>query len=179
MTGTGGLLEIFFFIAMSSLFSFGGGNGQIPVVQGRWVEPGMLSPGGFSMALALSYLTPGPKAGFIAGVGYYLAGFPGAVVAVLGLALPTCLGAAAVSAASDRLRRLVQTVVPSSGYVLAALIAAAAWGTAEPMDLGPVEMLGVAVVAVLVAWRSVSPLALVGGALGIGAVWTLLAAVSG
>ncbi|MBS3942511.1 MAG: chromate transporter [Actinobacteria bacterium] len=166
------LFEIFAFIALSSLFSFGGGNGQIPVVQAQWVEPGLLSPGGFSMALAFSHLTPGPKAGFVAGVGYYLAGVPGAVVAVLGLALPTCLGAAAVSHAAATLRRLVRLVTPASGFVLAALIAAAAWGTAAPLELGAVEIITIALVAILVAWRNVNPLLLVLGAVAVGGAWS-------
>src|SRR5680860_586653 len=55
-------LEVFLIIAMSSLFSFGGGSGQIPVIQGRWVEPGLLAPELFSFALAITYLAPGPRA---------------------------------------------------------------------------------------------------------------------
>lgn len=179
MTGSVDLIEIFFYIALSSLFSFGGGNGQIPVVQGQWVEPGLLSPDGFAIALAFSHLTPGPKAGFVAGVGFYLAGLPGAVVAVSALAVPTCLGAAGVSYATARLQRLVSLVTPSSGYVLASLIAAAAWGTAGPLHLAPVEVAGVAVVAVLVAWRNVSPVVLVVGAVMVGAAWSAVAGLLG
>ncbi|MFA9446495.1 chromate transporter [Egicoccus sp. AB-alg6-2] len=172
MTASVPLFEIFFFVALSSLFSFGGGNGQIPVVQAQWVESGLLSPGGFSMALAFSHLTPGPKAGFIAGVGYYLAGVPGAIIAVAGLALPTCLGAAGVSYAAARLQRLVRLVTPSSGFVLAALIAAAAWGTAKPMRLGIAEVSAVIVIAALVAWRNASPVLLVLGAVLVGGLWS-------
>lgn len=169
-----GLLEIFLFIALSSLFSLGGGNGQIPVIQGQWVEPGVLAPSAFSFALAIAYLAPGPKSGFIAGIGYYLAGLPGAVVAVAGLVLPTCLGATGVSLAVRKVQTVVRLVRPSSGFVLAALIAAAAWGTAEPLALGVGEMVVVAVVAVVVVWRDLDPVWLMLGAIGVGALWSIV-----
>ena len=171
---TVGLLEIFFFVMLSCLLSFGGGNGQIPVIQAQWVEPGVLAPGLFSFALAISYLTPGPKAGFIAGIGYYLAGVPGAIAAVLGLAIPTCLGSGGVSYALDKMKKIVELFKPSAGFVIAALIAAAAWGTASPMQLGSVEILVVAAVAFLVAWRNIDPVLIVLSGAVIGLVWSFL-----
>lgn len=175
--GDVGLVEIFAFIALSSLFSLGGGNGQIPVIQGQWVEPGVLSPSAFSFALAITHLTPGPRAGFIAGIGFYLAGLPGAVVAVAGLVLPTCLGAAGVSLAARRVRAVVGLLRPSSGFVLAALIAAAAWGTAEPLGLRAAEVGAVVVVATAVAWRDLDPRWLMLGAIAVGGVWSVAAAI--
>jgi chromate transporter len=163
-----GLVEIFSLLVLSALFSFGGGNGQIPLIQGRWVDPGILDPGLFSFALAVTYLTPGPKAGFIAAVGYYLAGPPGAVAAVAGLVVPTCLGAGGVSYAMRGMQRLVTFVKPAAGFVIAALIAAAAWGTAIPMRFGAYEWIGVAVATALVGWRNIDPLLLVIGAVVIG-----------
>lgn len=172
-----GLVEIFAFIALSSLFSLGGGNGQIPVIQGQWVEPGILAPGAFSFALAITYLAPGPRAGFIAGIGYYLAGPAGALAALAGLVLPTCLGAGGVSLAVRKVRSVVRVVRPSSGFVLAALIAAAAWGTAEPLALAPIEITAVVVVAVLVVWRDLDPVWLMLGALVVGGVWAAAGAI--
>lgn len=170
---------IFGVIALSSLLSLGGGNGQIPVIQGQWVEPGILPPGLFSFALGITYLAPGPKAGFIAGIGYYLAGFPGAVAAVLGLVVPTTLGAVGVSYAATKMERVVRRLAPSAGYVLAALIAAAAWGTAVPMGLAGVELIGVAVVAGLVVWRRVDPVWLILAAVVVGAAASATSILSG
>lgn len=170
-----GLLEIFLLMLFSSLFSFGGGSGQIPLIQGRWVESGQLAPELFSFSLAITYLAPGPRAGFLAGVGYYLAGLPGAAVAMLGIIVPTVLGAGAVSAALDRMQRILRRLKPSSGFVIAGLIAAAAWGTARPLQLLPLEILAVAAVAVVVAWRDVEPLKVVLAALAVGLVWSLVA----
>ncbi|MPZ89172.1 MAG: chromate transporter [Nitriliruptorales bacterium] len=160
---------------LSALFSFGGGSGQIPVIQARWVEPGLLAPELFSFALAITYLAPGPRAGFIAGIGYYLAGLPGAVAALLGLVLPTCLGAGGLSFALDRMERVVRLVQPSSAYIIGALIAAAAWGTAVPLRLGVVEIASAAAVAALVAWRNPDPVWVVIVAIVVGSGWSVIA----
>ncbi len=171
---TVGVLEIFLVMLLSSALSVGGGSGQIPVIQGRWVETGQLAPELFSFSVALTYVAPGPRAGFIAGVGYYLAGLPGAAAAVLGIVVPTCLGAGAVSVALDRIQRIVRRLKPSSGFVIAGLIAAAAWGTARPLHLVPLEILAVAAVAVVVAWRDIEPLKVVLVAVAVGLVWSLV-----
>lgn len=70
---------------------------------------------------------------------------------MLGVIVPTVVGAGAVSLALGRMQRILRRLEPSSGFVIAGLIAAAAWGTAAPLDLRPVEVLAVAAVAVLVA----------------------------
>jgi chromate transporter len=176
MTDTVGVVEILLLMLFSALFSFGGGSGQIPLIQGRWVETGQLAPELFSFSLAVTYLAPGPRAGFVAGVGYYLAGFSGAAAAMLGILVPTVVGAAAVSAALGRMQRILRRLKPSSGFVIAGLIASAAWGTARPLGLVPVEVLAVAGVAVLVAWRDVEPLKVVVAALAAGLVWSYVVA---
>lgn len=173
----GGLSDIFLVILLSSLLSLGGGNGYIPVIQARWIEPGLLDAGLFSFVLGLSYLTPGPKSGFIAGVGYYLAGIPGAVVATVAVIVPTCAGASAVSYASRSMEKIVSFITPSSGFILAGLIAAAAWGTAAPMDLQTPHLAGVVGVAVLVMWRQIDPLWVVLTAVAIGGAWSLFGAL--
>lgn len=173
--GDVGVLEILLLMLLSALFSFGGGSGQIPLIQGRWVETGQLAPELFSFALAITYLAPGPRAGFVAGVGFYLAGLPGAAAAMLGVILPTVVGAAGVGAALGRMQGILRRLKPSSGFVIAGLIASAAWGTARPLGLVPLELVGVAVVAALVAWRDVEPLKVVLAALAAGLLWSVLA----
>jgi chromate transporter len=170
--GDVGVLEIFLLMLVSAAFSFGGGNGQIPLIQGRWVEPGHLAPELFTFSLAVTYLGPGPRAGFLAGVGYYLAGLPGAGAAVLGIVVPTVLGAGAVDVALSRMEWILRRIAPSSGYVIAGLVVAAAWGTAVPLGLLPVEWVAVAVVAAVVVRWDVDPLVLVLGAVALGLVWS-------
>ena len=170
-----GVLEILLLMLFSALFSFGGGNGQIPLIQGRWVETGQLAPELFSFSLAITYLAPGPRSGFVAGVGYYLAGLPGAAAAMLGVLVPTVLGAAEVSAALGRMQRILRRLKPSSGFVIAGLIASAAWGIARPLDLLAVEVLAVALVAAVVAARDVEPLKVVLAAVVAGLLWSAVA----
>jgi chromate transporter len=174
--GDVGVLEIFVVMLLSALFSFGGGNGAIPLIQGRWIEPGKLAPELFTFSLAITYLAPGPRAGFLAGVGYYLAGLPGAAAAVLGLIVPTVLGAGAVGTALGRMQWILRQLKPSAGYVIAGLIAAAAWGVARPLHLVPLEIVAVAVVTVVVAWRDPEPLVVVLAAAAVGGVWAVAAA---
>lgn len=174
--GSVGVLEIFLLMLLSALFSFGGGSGQIPLIQGRWVESGQLAPELFSFSLAITYLAPGPRAGFVAGVGYYLAGVPGATAAMVGILVPTVVGAGAVHMALRRMQRILRRLKPSSGFVIAGLIASAAWGTVRPLQLAPVEVLAVAAVTGVVAWRDVEPVKVVLAALALGLVWSLVGA---
>ena len=71
---------------------------------------------------------------------------------------------------------ILRRLEPSAGYVVAGLIAAAAWGTARPLDLLPLEVLAVAVVAIVVAWRDIEPLPVVLAAVALGGVWFLATA---
>ena len=87
------LVEILAVIAFSTLFSLGGGNGQLAIIQDHWVDPGLLSPALFAWAYAIGNFVPGPKCSFVAGIGYFLAGFPGAIACLVGISIPTVLGA--------------------------------------------------------------------------------------
>lgn len=171
----GGLLEILLVVLVSSLFSIGGGAGPIAVIQDRWVSPGVLEASLFAWAIALGHLSPGPKAGFLAGVGYYMAGIPGAIAAIIGIAMPTTVGAAAVSYWYAKLRPVINWIRLPAGFVVAGLITAAAWGLAAPLDLNAVEIGAVGVVAVLIGWRNLEPAIVIIGAALIGLLWGLLA----
>lgn len=168
------LFEVIVVILFSSLFSLGGGNGPIAVIQSQWIESGILDPALFAWVLALSYLTPGPKAGFLSGVGYYLHGLTGAFAAVIGIVIPTCIGATGVSYGLKHLRPIITRITLPAGFVIAGMIAAAAWGMAAPMNVNTVEILLITVVAVLVGKRKVQPVQVVLGAAVIGLFWLLL-----
>jgi chromate transporter len=173
--GAVGVLEVFLVVSLSSLFSVGGGNGPVAVIQDRWVGTGLLDPGLFSWSLALGYLSPGPKAGFVAGVGYYMCGVPGAMAAIAGVALPTLAGAAAVSYAYRRLEPVIRHIALPASFVVAGMIAGAAWDTALPLKLSLPEMAAVAAVALLVGLRNLDPVIVVLGAAAAGVGWWMLA----
>lgn len=165
------VLEIATVVALSCLFSLGGGNGPLAVVQDRWVGKGLLDPGLFAWAIALGHLGPGPKAGFLAGVGYYMHGLPGAAAAIAGLVIPTWIGSAAVSYGYAKLAPLIAAISLPAGFVIAGMIAAAAWDMAGPMALGPMETAAAGMVAVAVAWRKPEPALVVLGAALAGLAW--------
>jgi chromate transporter len=168
MSSSVSLVQIVLVVLLGNLFSLGGGNGPIAIVQSQWVGGGQLAPSQFAWILALSYISPGPKAGFLSGVGYTLQGLPGAAAAILATVIPTCVAAAGVTHLFSRLRPVITRISLPGGFVIAGMIAAAAWGTAEPMNLHGTELLAVAAVAVLVGWRNVDSLWIVLGAAVVG-----------
>ena len=168
------LAEIFTVVSLSTIFSLGGGNGALTVIQDRWVSTGVLDPSLFAWALALGYLSPGPKAGFLSGVGYFMAGVPGACAAIAGIILPTCIGAAGVTYGYNKLEPIIKRITLPASFVVAGMIAVAAWHTAVPMALKPMELGAVAVVAVLVGWRNLEPYIVVLGAAVAGLAWWLI-----
>ena len=173
--GSVGVTEIFIVMLVSTLFSIGGGNGPVAVIQDRWVAPGLLDPTSFAWAIAFGYLTPGPNAGFLAGIGYYMYGLPGALAAVVGVVMPTSVGAAAVSHWFAKLQPMIKRISVPAGFVIGGMIAAAAWEMAVPMKLSAVETAGAALAAVLVGWRNLAPAILVLGSAAIGLVWWVVA----
>jgi chromate transporter len=166
-----GLAEIMIVVAVSTVFSLGGGNGALAVIQDRWVAGGLLESSLFAWAIALGYLSPGPRAGFLSGVGYYMHGLPGALAAMIGIIVPTCVGAAAVTYGYKKLESVIKRVSLPASFVIAGMIAATAWELASPMKLGGLEMAAIAGIAILVAWRNPEPVIIVLGSAASGLLW--------
>lgn len=83
------LFTMFFRIG---LFSFGGGLAMLPLIFQSVKEFGVMSAQQFSDLVALSQVTPGPVAVNAATyVGFNYSGFIGALVATLGVCLPSFL----------------------------------------------------------------------------------------
>lgn len=169
-----GLAEIVVVVALGGLAAFGGANGLVAVIQHQWVRTGVLDPQAFAWVFAVSYLFPGPRAGFVAGVGYLLRGLPGAAAALLGVALPACLTSAAVHVGLRRVERTVRSVAVPAAFVVAGLIAAAAWDLADSLRPRWEELVVLAAVALLAGPRDVEPLWLVLGTAALGLVAALV-----
>jgi chromate transporter len=70
--------------------AFGGGEPTIAVLQRELYRRGWLNPDQFAIAFGLARLTPGTNLlAFCAAAGWYLMGGVGAVIAVLGLTIPS------------------------------------------------------------------------------------------
>ena len=173
MTTKPSLLEIVGVVAFSGLAAFGGGNGLVAIIQNHWVNTGQLDPALFAWVFAISHLFPGPRAGFVAGVGYYLRGIPGAVAAVVGAMIPACVSSAALNYGMKQVEAFVRSIATPAGFVIAGIIAAAAWNLARPMQLSWPELAAAGVVAWLVGPREVEPVWLVLAALALGLLWAL------
>ncbi len=170
------LWEIAAVVALGGLAAVGGANGLVAVIQHSWVRTGMVDAEAFSWVFAVSYLFPGPRAGFVAGVGYLLRGLPGAAAALVGVALPACITSALVHHGLSRVEAAVRWVARPAAFVVAGLVAAAAWDLADSLRLSSAELVGLAAVTYLAGPRDVEPLWLVLTAASLGLLFSWLVA---
>ena len=86
-------LELFFAFLQVGAFSFGGGYAAMPLISSQVVEKyGWLSAADFADLVTIAEMTPGPIAVNAATfVGNQTAGIPGAIVATVGVVLPSCI----------------------------------------------------------------------------------------
>ena len=86
------LWQIFWLFTKVAMFSWGGGPASLGLMQREVVSAGWLTPNEFADAIALSNALPGPTAPQASAyVGYKLAGWTGAISAVVGTTVPTTL----------------------------------------------------------------------------------------
>lgn len=125
-------LSLFLSFLQIGAFSFGGGYAAIPLIQQQIVSlHGWLTMETFADLITLSEMTPGPIAINAATfVGLQVAGLPGAVVATLGLILPSCIIVSGLSFLYQRYHelRLVQGILGGIRPAVVAMIASAAVG---------------------------------------------------
>ncbi len=87
------LIQLFFAFLQVGAFSFGGGYAAMPLIQAQVIDKyGWLTEKDFADLVTISQMTPGPIAVNSATfVGNQIAGVPGAIVATLGVILPSCI----------------------------------------------------------------------------------------
>jgi chromate transporter len=89
------------------VFGFGGGPAFIPLIEREVLRRGWLTREAFLDAFAFGNALPGPITTKLAGfVGYRVAGWPGATIALLALTLPTILAMVALAALFVRAHEL-------------------------------------------------------------------------
>jgi chromate transporter len=121
-------LKLFLVFARIGLFGFGGGMAMLPMIYQGAESFELMSREDFSDLVAISQVTPGPIAVNAATyVGYHAAGVPGALVATLGVALPSFLLVLLVCYFLERFResRLVEGAFTGIRPVTVGLIASA------------------------------------------------------
>lgn len=97
MNFNGDLLALASFFAGISLLAVGGGDAALPAIQQKAVHSDWVTPTQFLHLYALGQLAPGPGTMYVAGIGYVVAGVPGALVAGLSFVLPSSIMVIVVS----------------------------------------------------------------------------------
>lgn len=169
-----GFLGVMGIIMLSTLFSIGGGNGQVAVIQDQWVSPGLLAPAMLTWAYALGSFAPGPKVSFIAGIGFYMAGMPGALAAILGVVIPTSIGASIASHWYNRFQSVINHISISATFIIAGMMTTAALGLALPMDIQLLELGVVVVAAMLFIVFRLDAIYIVSGSAALGTILWLI-----
>ncbi len=164
--------RIFITMLEAGMAAVGGGSGTLAVAQRVWV-PQYISPGLFAFAFGLGQVTPGPLSVSVVALGYQLAGFPGALAAMLGITLPTWLVASAAARGMNRFASFIRPYMKGAPWMVVGLVAATAVGLVRPMHLQPVEWLAMGAATVAV-WRRLDPVWILAAALVFGVLWEVL-----
>lgn len=162
------------------VFGFGGGPSMIPLIEAEVVGlRAWMTKEEFLTAFAFGNALPGPIATKLAGyVGHQVAGWPGALVALLALSLPTIVAMIALGALYLRYREhpAVAAFLKGVRPVVIALLALVVWQFVPSAFGRPAQWLGhlglwvVALVAFLLSVRwGVHPAILIvaGGLVGV------------
>lgn len=108
--------------------TFGGGYAIVGVLQAYLVDKlHWVTLSEFTSGLVVGQVTPGPLSTMVAYVGYKVGGLPGAILATLGLLLPSFLCSWAIARTYERVKqaRWVQPAVKGISLAVVALLAGA------------------------------------------------------
>ena len=135
------------------LFAFGGGFGSLPLMYHEVLARHWMSSPTFLDGVALGQITPGPIVITATFVGYIVHGIPGALVATIGVFLPSFVIVVAASQYVPRLRhhRRFDAVVSalSAAFVGLLVITTARFATAVPWDARRIVLATTALIALL------------------------------
>jgi chromate transporter len=102
----GMLIELFVTFFKIGIFSFGGGYAMIPVIEHEVGLHGWMGTGDFSEMIVLAGMAPGSLAmNSAVFVGYHVGGVLGAIVALLGMVLPSLILVMLVTALIFRMHK--------------------------------------------------------------------------
>jgi chromate transporter len=160
------LVKLFLLMAPLSFASIGGATGIYAPLQHESVDVlHWLSPREFLDLFALARVTPGPGSMLGALIGWKVAGLSGALVATLGLYLPSSALCFAVAQVWSRYRGTPWHRACEAGLtpVAAGLIFAGGLALLRLSEANPFTWATVAIVAALLTWRpKLHPILLIG-----------------
>jgi chromate transporter len=167
----GTLFVLFVQFVVLSLFAIGGASTVVPEMQRQMVEiRGWLTDRQFGELYAIAQAAPGPNVMFVALLGHFIAGAPGAIVTTVAMCGPTCFLAYGVSRVFERFRAARLTVAIQAGLVpvTIGLIAASALIIARASDHSWGAVAVTAATFGLATWTRISPLIALASAAALG-----------
>ena len=148
-----------------SFMAVGGANTIVPEMHRQAVDVyGWMTTERFSDLFAVVQGAPGPNILLVTLIGWYVAGFPGAVVATVALVAPTSLLAYVVAGLWQRFRLAPLRIAIQSGLVplTVGLVAASATVLARTSDTGPVALVLTLGTAAAILGSRIHPLVFMG-----------------
>jgi len=161
------LVVLFLQFSVLSLLAIGGASTAVPEMHRQSVEIAQwLTDRQFSELYAIAQAAPGPNVMFVALLGHFIAGVPGAVVATVAMCGPTCFLAYGVSRVFERFRKARWRIAIQAGLVpvTIGLIAASALIIAQGADRDWACFAITAATFALVYWTRLTPLVAFAGA---------------
>ena len=151
--------------AVFSLMAVGGANSTVPEMHRQAVDIHQwMSDRTFSELFAIAQAAPGPNVVFVALLGHYVAGIPGALTAMFAMCAPSCTIAYGVARVIDRFEKARWRIVIQAGLVplTIGLVASSALIVARAADRSVATLLITAASFALCYWTRVTPLAALG-----------------
>ena len=158
--------------------TFGGGDPTMAALyQELVVRRGWLDPGQYGLIWSLARVTPGTNLlAFCAGVGWRLAGWPGALAAVVALTVPSAVLTVWLTFAFQSFRSNTYAMAALGGILAAAvgMMVAGAWQILRPHMTGtgwPRTVLVAAGAFALTEFTGLSPILVLAAGAVTGALW--------
>ena len=153
-----GLITTF---AMCSVIAVGGATTTVPEMHRQIVDTHQwMSDRNFSELFAIAQAAPGPNVVFVSLLGQYVAGVPGALIAIAAMCVPSCAIAYGAARLVDRFREAPWRSLIQAGLVpvTIGLVASSALVVARAADRGIATGLITAASFAICYWTRVSPL---------------------
>ncbi len=158
---SGVYLALIAIFALCSVTAVGSATSTVPEMHRQVVDlHGWISDRTFSELFAIAQAAPGPNVVFVALLGHYIAGVPGALIAIAAMCIPSCTIAYGAARLVERFRHAHWRIVVQAGLVpiTVGLVAASALILARAADRGIATALVTAATFALCYWTRVSPL---------------------
>lgn len=169
-------LELFFTFLMIGAFTFGGGYAMLPLIQEEVAAKGWIDSAALVDFVAISESTPGPFAINMATyVGSEVGGFWGAVLATLGVVIPSFVVILIVAKCYDKFRqsKVVKGCMSGLKPAVVGLIGGAVvsvgitvffpdgWTTAVFTQLSTYLAMGITAVMMVLSFKKVHPILII------------------